>query len=212
MRADRSRVSKVSPSSALGADHPLVRVTARLDDAVCGSVAVSAVLVVGVVAAIRGLAIGVPLALTAAAAVLALLGVAGSLAAARRHSALELIAQGREALPLRAVARERRRLLEPDQRERLARSIDVIRVEAGRSAQGRQAIRLAYDVAAVRASSSEMAGISGLVRDGGGVRGLAATELLVIDSDSPLYDSAGKSLHRELGRIAFLLAAQRRPM
>ena len=51
-------------------------------------------------------------------------------ASARRDLVLDLIVEGRGDLPLRSVARERRRLRDPGHRVRLARALDALREEA----------------------------------------------------------------------------------
>jgi hypothetical protein len=66
----------------------------------------------------------------------------------------------------------------------------VIRAEAARPEPKRCAIRLGYDVAAVRAAPSELARVAELVRDSRCVRALTRAELLLTDAHSPLYGSA----------------------
>ena len=127
-------------------------------------------------------------------------------AGTRRRRAVELIAQGRGALPLQPVVRERQRLLDPVHRERLARSLDVIRTEAGRPPGKCHRIRPLYSVRVVRAVSSELGQAAELVRNGGGLCGLARAEQLVTDGHSPLYGDDEVALRHELDRIHFLLA------
>lgn len=121
---------------------------------------------------------------------------------------MELIAQGRGALPLEAVVRERQRLLDPVHRERLARSLDVIRTEVGRPPGECHQIRPLYSVPVVGAVSSELGQAARLVRNDGGLRGLARAEQLITDGHSPLYGDDEVILRQELGRIRFLLASR----
>jgi hypothetical protein len=139
------------------------------------------------------------------AALLARLGV---LVAASNRRAVELIAQGRGELPVEAVVRVRQRLLDPGQRECLARALDVICAEAGRPPCECHPIPPLYRVPVVRAVSSDLGEVARLVRRGGGLRGLAATEQLVTDGCSPLYGDSEAALRQELGRIRFLLATR----
>jgi hypothetical protein len=194
--------------SVLGPDDPLARVTAQLSVATERSVAVSVMLVLGIVAVIVDMSVGAPVVVAAAVVLAALIARIGSLRAASYRRALELIAQGRGELPIEAVARVRRRLLDRANRERLARTLDVIRVEAGRPPIECHAIRPLYSVPVVRAVSAELGELAGLVRQSGGVRGLAATEQMVTDGRSPLYGDAEAILRQELARIRFLFRSR----
>lgn len=102
--------------------------------------------------------------------------------------------------------RVRQRLLDPANRERLARALDVIRAEAGRPAEECHRIPPLYSVPVVRAVSSELGELAVPVRRSGGVRGLAATEQMVTGGRSPLYGAQEAVLRQELARIRFLFA------
>ena len=104
--------------------------------------------------------------------------------------------------------RERQRLLDPVHRERLARSLDVICTDVDRPPGECNPIRPLYIVPVVRAVSSELGEVAGLVRYGGGLRGLARAEQLITDGRSPLYGDVEVVLRQELGRIRFLLATR----
>ena len=192
----------------LDPDHPLARVIAQLSMAERRCLVVSGALVVGACALVSDVGVGAPLTVAATIVLVALLVRIGALTAARDRRAVELIAEGRGALPVGAVARMRRRLLDPAQRARLARTLDMIRTEAMRPQSQCHPVRPLYSVPVVRALSSELADVARLVREGGGLRGLAATELLVTDGLSPLYGNVEPALHQELGRIRFLLASR----
>jgi hypothetical protein len=194
--------------TVLGPDHPLTRVTMQLTRAVERSVTVSLMLAIGVLALIGDLSIGGPLTVAAATVLAALVARAGALAGSRRRRALELIAEGRGELPLQAVVRERRRLLDPVHRERLARTLDVIRTEVERPACECHRIRPLYNVPVVRPVSSELVQTAGLVRHDGGLRGLARAEQLVTDGRSALYGDDEVLLREELGRIHVLLESR----
>jgi hypothetical protein len=209
---DRSRAMRTNQQHAdafgvLDPDDPLERVTAQLSVAAERSVVVSAMLALGLVAVILDMPIGAPLTLAAAAVLAVLIARIGSLRAASHRRALELIAQGRGRVPVDAVRRARQRLLDPANRESLARALDVIRVEAGRPPGECHPIRPLYSVPVVRAVSSDLGELAGLVRRSRGIRGLAATEQLVTDGCSPLYGDAEADLRQELARIRFLFAS-----
>lgn len=186
-------------------DDPLTRVTAQISAAAHRCLAVSVVLALGVLALLYEQAIGAPLTVTAATLLAAMLIRVGALSASRNRQALELIARGRGQLPVTAVARARRRLLDPSERERLASTLEVIRAEVERPCRP---CRSLYRVPVVRAVSSELGEVARLVREDGGLRGLASAEQLITDGRSPLYGDAELLLRQELGRIRFLLGSR----
>jgi hypothetical protein len=161
----------------------------------------------GVCALVRDMSLGAPLTMAAATALVGLLVRIGTLRAARRRRAVELIAGGHGQMPVEAVVRARRRLLDAAERERLARTLDVFRAEVQRPPGGYHSVPPLYSVPVVRAVSSELAEVAQLVRKGGGLRGLAGAEQLLTDGRSPLYGDVEEVLRQELGRIRFLLAS-----
>jgi hypothetical protein len=191
--------------SVLGPDHPLARVTMQLTRAVERSIAVLLMLAISALALIHDVSVGGPLTVAAATVLAALLVRAGALAAIRNRRAVELIAEGRGALPLQPVVRERERLLDPVHRERLARSLDVIRTEVERHPGECHRIPSLYSLPVVGAVSSELGQTAGLVRSGGGLCGLARAEQLITDGRSPLYGDDELALREELDRIRYLL-------
>jgi hypothetical protein len=128
-------------------------------------------------------------------------------ASARRDIVLDLIVDGREALPLRSVARERRRLLDRRHRVLLARALDALREEAAIPLVRRSSLPL-YSrrvVAAVAPELEETA--QALRRTDASVRGIALSERLLSGHDSPLYGDDADRLREELRRVRFLLDA-----
>ena len=148
----------------LGQDHPLTRATSRLSVAVEQCFTVSGLLAVGVYGLIDGLSIGLPLAVAAATVLIVLLGRVGALIESRKHRAVDLIAEGRGSLPVEAVVRERRRLLDPSDRERMARTLDVIRAEVARPGAACHRVQPLYNVSVVRGVASELGELAILVR------------------------------------------------
>ena len=198
MRTNQQRV--------LGRDDPLAPVTAQLSVAEGRCLAVAAMLVIGVCVLVLGVSHGAALTIAAAIVLVVLLVRIGALSAARDRRAVELIAQGRGALPVRAIARARQRLLDPAERARLARTLEHIRAEAALPPGQRGPVPPLYRAPVVRAVAPELADVARLVREGGGLRGLAGAEQLVTDGRSPLYGNVEVLLRQELGRIRFLLA------
>jgi hypothetical protein len=188
-------------------DDALARAVNQVTVAVDRCMAVAALLATGLLAIVEGLTAGLPLTVAAASVLAVLLIGVGTAASARDRRALELIGDGRGDLPHPAVTRMRRRLLDPVQRERLARWLDELRTEAARPERQCHSIRPVYNPRVVRALSAEMADVARLVRGNGDLRGLARTERLVTDGCSALYGSSEDALRQELRQIRFLLAS-----
>ena len=122
-----------------------------------------------------------------------------------RERAFDLIASGREELPLHVVECERSRLCDSRYRRRLARTLDVITLQPG----AREWWSPIYaDHESVRAARSELLEIARLLRDLPSVsaRGVALVTRLVRDgATSPLYQGPAPRLREELGRIRHVL-------
>ncbi len=122
-----------------------------------------------------------------------------------RGRAFELIADGREELPLPVVASERSRLLDQRNRRRLARTLDVITVQPA----SREWWSPVYaDHAAVRGAENELREIAALLREQPAVR--ARGVALVTASSGrarPRRSTAAPALElrEELGRIRHVL-------
>jgi hypothetical protein len=192
-------------STLLGPDHPLARADSRLRT-LRAQLAVTVVL--GLVSLLAWPLLGssaLHLAL-GAEAVSTVLGGAVLLARASvRERALELIASGREELPLPAVESERDRLSDRRYRRRLARTLDVISADPGPREWWAP---IAANREAVHAARAELSEIARLLRDMPNVRarGVALATRLVRDgATSPLYQGPAPRLREELGRIRHVL-------
>ena len=192
-------------STILGPDHPLARAESHartlraqlIVTVVLGLVAAGLSPLLGP-AAVR-LAIG-------AAAVSGILLFAALIARVRlRERAVELIASGREELPVPVVANERSRLRDRQYRRRLARTLDVITLQP----DTREWWSPIYaDRESVRAAQSELREIATLLRELPSVRarGVAlVTRLIKEGATSPLYQGPAPRLREELGRIRHVL-------
>ena len=125
--------------------------------------------------------------------------------AAPARGAFELIASGREELPLEAIASERSRLRDRRYRRRLARTLQVITLQTERASGGRP---ICADRDSVRAARAELLEIARLLRELPSVsaRGVALVTRLVRDgATSPLYQGPALRLREELGRIRHVL-------
>ena len=195
----------MGPSALLGADHPLARAHAR-ERLLRAQFAVTVGF--GVLAAALSPFLGVPaLHLSIGASVVAglFLGAAWLAHLGLRERAFELIASGREELPLEVVECERSRLRDRRYRRRLASTLTVITLQP----ESREWwTPVTGDHEAVRGSRAELLEIAALLRDLPSVRarGVAlATRLVREGATSPLYQGPAPRLREELGRIRHVL-------
>lgn len=192
-------------STLLGPEHPLARADSRLRT-LRAQLAVTVVLGLSSLAA--SLVLGptaLHLAMGAAALSVVLLGGVLLARSSLRDRALELIANGREELPLPAVESERNRLSDRAYRRRLARTLDVLAADPGPHEWWSP---IAANRDAVHGSHAELTEIARLLRELPNVRarGVALVTRLVRDgATSPLYQGPAPRLREELGRIRHVL-------
>jgi hypothetical protein len=192
-------------STLLGPDHPLARADSRLRTL---QTQLAVTVALGVASVVASVVLGSPaLHLAIGAAILSAALLAGVLLAraSQRERALELIASGREELPLQAVENERDRLSDRGYRRRLARTLDVITADPGPLEWWSP---ITADREAVHGARAELREIARLLRELPNVRarGVALVTRLVRDgATSPLYQGPAPRLHEELGRIRHVL-------
>jgi hypothetical protein len=122
-----------------------------------------------------------------------------------RERAFQLIAGGREDLPLAVVVHERSRLRDRRNRRHLARTIDVIATQPS-CREWWSPVYADHD--AVSGAQEELREIARLLRELPTVRarGVALVTKLVRDgATSPLYRGPAPQLREELGRIRHVL-------
>jgi hypothetical protein len=201
------RPASISDAELLGAAHPLVRVSRRVATVERQALAAAAVLAASVGVGDHVLASAVRV--SAAGVLLVLLVVVAALTDERRRLALDLIVEGLDCLPVRAVARERHRLSGARTQVRLAKSFERV-LEEGLGLGPR---RLApAPLPMVRSSVAaavlaELAAVTACLRSGPGLRGVALVERLLTDGESPLYGEDATALRAELRRARFLLGS-----
>jgi hypothetical protein len=192
-------------STLLGPEHPLARADSRLRT-LRAQLAVTVIL--GLVCLAASRLLGSPalhLALGAGVVSVGLLIAVLLARASVRERALELIASGREELPLPVVESERHRLSDRGYRRRLARTLDAIIADP----DPRDWWSPVYaDREAVHGAHAELREIARLLRELPNVRarGVALVTRLVRDgATSPLYQGPAPRLREELGRIRHVL-------
>jgi hypothetical protein len=189
----------------LGPEHPLSRADSRMRT-LRAQLAVTVVLGLAMLASSPLLGASALHLAAGAGAVSGLLVVGMSFArASQREQALELIASGREELPLPVVESERSRLSDRRYRRRLARTLDAIRADPTPKEWWSPVYA---DREAVEDARDELTEVARLLRELPNVRarGVALVTRLIRDgATSPLYRGPGLQLREELGRIRHVL-------
>jgi hypothetical protein len=198
------RAQGPSDSELLGAAHPLVRVSRRVATLEREALAAAAVLAASV--GVGDDALASALRVSAAGVLLVSLVVVAVLMDERRRLALDLIVEGQEWLPVRAVVRQRDRLAGARAQARLAKSFECVFEEGLGLRRPAPAALPMVRPSVAAAVLAELAAITALLRSGRpGLRGVAFVERLLTDGDSPLYGEDASALRAELGRARFLL-------
>jgi hypothetical protein len=195
-----------TPAAVLGPDHPLTRAS-RWHAALLRQVSAVALLLAGATAAaVAGIRAANDVA-GAAALVTGVLVLLMLVARTRlRDCVLDLMIEGRGGLPIRWVARERRRLLALRYRESLARQLEAVRRIAERPPERRLSPHELLDVRVIAAVAPGIRQIAALlVSDRAALPGIAMTERVLSDGTSSLYGRDPDVLNRDLRRISFLL-------
>jgi hypothetical protein len=202
--AARAGGARSRPSSAiLGSDHPLARATETLDGVVRQWLAVAAVLVGSFTDLTMGRAWAAPLAASASVVLLALTAIAAACRQSQRDQALAVILEGRDSVPVAAVQRQRRRLLDPQTRTTLARNLAVI-IDQASTRRGLSACRIQplFDRGVITAVADDLRTVIRLLgSDHPQVRGVALVEHLLTNAFSPLYGSQVEPLRQELHHV-----------
>lgn len=147
------------------------------------------------------------LALSAGIVLLTLSIVVLALVQRVRDRATELIAEGREALAIPVVRRQRQRLLTPKRRRTLARTLATMVRQATTPPKIRTTgTRPLFDPRVVASVAVDLrAVIARIQTEHAHARGVALTEQLILDGGSPLYGHNEKRLREELHRVRYLL-------
>ena len=188
----------------MGAGHPLVGVLVRVEGVFEQMVLVTGVQAAGVLVFSGRLRLS--LVIAAAVVQLALLSVLAALWLRRRELCLELIIAGRASLPLACIGRVRRRLLDPQTLEELAKSLDEMVELAALRRPRPGAPRPLCEVRVIREVAPELSQIASLLRGARpSVRGVALVVWLLTSAATPLYGPSIEPLRQELGRARYWL-------
>ena len=200
-------VEGFSAADVLGPDHPLVRAVEMVSTATRQSIVIATVFAGSVVAVCAGARSAASI---AASAGIVLVGVVIRGAAFRQREsdrAIDLILQGRETLPVTAIQRQQRRLIDPRTRLGLARAFETVISQATvrPKLRTRGTIPL-FEVRVVAPVRAELAAVAALLREACPVAlGVARAERLLTDGRSPLYGQSVQALCDELQHVRRLL-------
>jgi len=199
-------VELAAAQELLGAEHPLARAEHRVRWLGRQAATLGVLLAVGALATVAG-APGLRPALLAGTLVQACLLVCLSAAVAvARERALELIAEGRGALPLDCVRRRRARLMRTRSVHGLAEAIQALRREARCPYRRYPRRRPLYVPGVIRAADAELATTVRVLSARPDASTVARVERLLCGSASPLYGEDARRLRDELTRIHFRAA------
>jgi hypothetical protein len=190
-------------AALLGEQHPLARALDLLDVASRQSLVVAGVIVMSAVGIASHVRYAVSVLVGAAVVEFALGAVLALLVEQTRERARDLIIQGREDLPLQAVASERERLLNPHVRRGLARALERVLRAAEDYERLTISSRPPPGTRCLRAVAPELREIAaGLRAEEVGVRAVArVARLLTGGYASPVYTGRLGEVRLELERI-----------
>jgi hypothetical protein len=186
----------------LGADHPLVRALKLTRVLARQSLTAAPACAIGAAALVYRAGWALPVLVIAGAVQLVLAAGLAVVMARARERARDLIAEGREHLPLPLLARQRRRLLDPRRRDGLARAFEGVVAPAERWPRILRNSRPLFNVRLVREVAPELQEIAALLRlVTSSARGVALSERLLTSGASPLYGAELDDPRSELRRI-----------
>jgi hypothetical protein len=192
-----------SAGIVLGRTHPLTRAIAA-----GGSVGrqwwtCAAALAGALIARMEGDAWAVGVAVSAGLVLLTLTVVLLALRQRTRDEAVHLIAEGREALPIAVVQRQRQRLLSPRTKQTLARTLETMLRQALRPPRiMTRGARPLFSVRVIAGVAPDLrAVVSVLQTQDASARGVALLERLITHANSPLYGCEAAVLREELRSV-----------
>ena len=199
-RADRACAQKL-----LGPGDPLFRVLVRLTETFDQMCSAGLIVCAAAVWLAEGGPWGLELVVASVLTLLLLGGRLATLIAERNELVLGLIIRGGRELPLVAIERLRRRLLDRRTRQRLAHTIAAIRDASARPAF---VGGVPVNSSVMRAVERDLADVIALLgAEHAGIRGIARAYRLLGGPASPLFGDDEQALREELHQIQFLLRA-----
>jgi hypothetical protein len=195
-----------TPRSAgivLGRTHPLTRGIDAVGWVSKQWLTCAALIAGAVIARIEGGAWAVAVAVSAGLVLVTLTVVVVALRQRVRDEAMNLIAEGHEALPIAVVQRERQRLLSPRTRDTFARTLEMMLRQALRPPRiMTRGARPLFSVLVIASVATDLRGLISVLRtENASARGVGLLETLITHGDSPLYGRDAAVLREELRRV-----------
>ena len=186
----------------LGAEHPLAESLRSFRTATEQLLTATVAAAAGAGLVLGGAPVGAPVIIGAVLVGLWVGGRLALLAEQRRDICREMIIERRAPRALASVEREWERVDDPDNRARLADSLERVARLAASTSAGPPTSRPYFSARLVGKMAPELREIAALVRSGtSGVAGVALVERLVSSPGSPLYGEAERVLRDELARV-----------
>jgi hypothetical protein len=198
-----------SAGIVLGRSHPLTR---GIDAVGCVSkqwLTCAALIAGALIARIEGDAWAVAVAVSAGLVLLTLTVVVLALRRRVRDEAINLIAEGYEALPIAVVQRQRQRLLSPRTTDTLARTLEMMLRQALRPPRiMMRGARPLFSVLVIASVAPDVRALISVLRTkNASARGVGLLERLITHGDSPLYGREAAVLREELRRVRSALGS-----
>ena len=120
-----------------------------------------------------------------------------------RDEAIQLIAEGRDALPIAVVQRQRQRLVSRRTTAGLARTLETMLGQALNPPRlMTKGARPLFCIRVIASAAPELRGVISLLQtEPARARGVALIERLITDGGSPLYAREARALREELRRV-----------
>jgi hypothetical protein len=196
-------VELLQSSVILGVDHPLTHAIDAAQRIKRHCVVVGAVLVVAVINLGQGASWGAAVVVSATMVLFCYLIAAAALEARKRDRALDLIAEGRERVPLATVQRSRQRLRSARRQRRLARTIEgMIELALSPPDPCSRSARPLFKLRVVSSVAEELQAVCEPRRSASAAaRGVALAEKLFGDGTSAFYGADPRPLRGQLQAI-----------
>ncbi|MGH2885673.1 MAG: hypothetical protein ACRDPA_23735, partial [Solirubrobacteraceae bacterium] len=192
-----------SAGTVLGRSHPLTRAIDAVGRVGRQWWTCAAVVAGAVIALLEHHPWAVAVAVSAGLVLLTLTVVILALRQRVRDEAIHLIAEGRDALPIAVVQRQRQQLLSRRTKEALARTLETMLRQALRPPRPlARGARPLFSVGVIASVAPDLRAVISLLQtENASARGVALTERLIAHGNSPLYACEATVLREELRRI-----------
>jgi hypothetical protein len=201
--APRGKHAAPSARAVLGPAHPLTRATEAITGATRQWLTCAAILAGSIIAALEGRPWATVLTISSAPILAALTVLLLILKQRVADRAIDLIAAGRETLPIATVQRHRQRLTAQRERNALAKTLETTVCRATNSPRiNTRGTRPLFDIRVIAAVATDLQAVIRHLQTGNPpARAVALIDRLITDGHSPFYGHDVKPLRQELNHI-----------